>query len=58
MILQRRVLVKDGKYPILYDNVSNDYEVTTEDTDEVLEVFKTLVEAENFIKGWLESYEV
>lgn len=53
MTPQRRILVKDGKYPILYDNVSNDYEVTTEDTDEVLEVFKTLVEAENFIKGWL-----
>lgn len=56
MKLQRWTMVKDGKYPILYDNVNNDYEVTTEDTEEVLEVFKTLVEAEKFIKSLLKVY--
>ncbi len=52
-MIQRRILIKDGEYPILYDSVNNDYEVTTEDTEEVLEVFKTLTEAKNFIKEWL-----
>lgn len=53
MKVKRWVLVKAGKYPILHDTINNDYEVTTEATEEVLEVFKTLVEAENFIKDWL-----
>ena len=51
----RWIIVKAGTFPILYYKQYDKYDVVTEDTEEVIETFSNLAEAEEFVNDCLKD---